>query len=79
MDKLIEIYEDGGCPMFILALLLLLGIYCLESLIFYLLWSWLAISYFNAPVLNYWACMGIVYALHFLRGIIFGRSSNRKN
>ena len=57
MDKLIELYEDEGCLMFVLALLLglalVFGIYCFQGWIFYLLWSWLAISYFNATFLGY--------------------------
>lgn len=83
MDKLIELYEDEGCLMFVLALLLglalVFGIYCFQGWIFYLLWGWLAIGYFNAPFLGYWTCVGIVFALHFLGRIIFGRSSNKKD
>lgn len=82
-DKLVSVYEDCGCLAFILVILLCLalvfGIYCLQGWIFYLLWGWLAVGYLNAPFLGYWVCVGIVFALHFLGRIIFGRpaSSNK--
>lgn len=79
-DKLFSVYEDCGCLVFILVLLLCLGlafgIYCLQGWIFLLLWNWLAVGYFSAPTLGYWACVGIVFALNFLGKIIFGRSSS---
>jgi len=82
-DKLVSVYEDCGCLGFILVILLCLGlvfgIFCLQGWIFYLLWGWLAVGYLNAPFLGYWVCVGIVFALHFLGRIIFGRpaSSNK--
>lgn len=83
MEKLIDLYEDEGFLLFFLACVLVIalifGIYCLQGWIFYLLWGWLAIGYFSAPPLGYWACVGIVFALHFLGRIIFGRSSNNKD
>lgn len=82
-DKLVSVYEDCGCLVFILVCLLCLGlvfgIYCLQGWIFLLLWNWLAVGYFSAPVLGYWVCVGIVFALHFLGRIIFGRSSGSKD
>ena len=74
-EKLVAVYEDYGCLMFILLCLLglglVFGIYCLEGWIFLLLWNWLAVSLLNAPVLGYWVCVGIVFALNFLRKLIF--------
>ena len=56
-DKLVSVYEDCGCLVFILGLLLCLGlvfgIYCLQGWIFLLLWNWLAVSLLNAPALGY--------------------------
>jgi hypothetical protein len=82
-DKLVAVYEDGGCLAFILVLLLCMGlvfgIYCLQGWIFLLLWNWLAVSLLNAPALGYWVCVGIVLALSFLGRIIFGRSSSNKD
>ena len=82
-DKLVSVYEDCGCLVFILVCLLCLGlvfgIYCLQGWIFLLLWNWLAVGYFSAPVLGYWVCVGIVFALNFLGKIIFGRSSSSED
>lgn len=76
------IYETCGCLLgtiiIILCLALVLGIvfgvFCLQGWIFMLLWNWLAVSLFNAPALGYWVCVGIVFALHFLGRLIFGRT-----
>lgn len=82
-DKLVDVYEECGCFVFLLCCLLCLGavfgIYCLWGWIFLLLWNWLAVSLLNAPVLSYWVCVGIVFALHFLGKIIFGRPSSNKD
>lgn len=75
------IYETCGCLLgtivIILCIALILGIafgvFCLQGWIFMLLWNWLAVSLFNAPVLSYWVCVGIVFALNFLGKLIFGR------
>jgi hypothetical protein len=78
-NKLVSVYENCGCLVFLLCCLLCLGfvfgIYCLQGWIFLLLWNWLAVSYFSAPVLGYWVCVGIVFALHFLGRMIFGRTT----
>ena len=82
-NKMVSVYEDCGCLVFILVLLLCLGlvfgIYCLWGWIFMLLWNWLAVSLLNAPALGFWVCVGIVIALQFLGRLIFGRSSNSKS
>ena len=74
-EKLVGVYEDYGCLLFIVCIILCLGlvfgIYCLEGWIFMLLWNWLAVSLFSAPALGYWVCVGIVFALNFLRKLIF--------
>ena len=81
--KLVAVYEDCGCLVFILVCLLCLGlvfgIYCLEGWMLLLLWNWLAVGLLNAPALGYWVCVGIVFALQFLGRLIFGRSPNSKD
>lgn len=80
------IYETCGCLLgtiiIILCLALVLGIvfgvFCLQGWIFMLLWNWLAVSLFNAPALGYWVCVGIVFALHFLGRLIFGRTRGNR-
>jgi hypothetical protein len=77
--KLMSVYEDCGCLVFllccVLALGLVFGVYCLQGWIFMLLWNWLAVTYLSAVVLPFWPCVGIVWALHFLGKIIFGRTT----
>lgn len=71
-----------GKDWFVVALILLLclglvfGAYCLSGWIFMLLWNWLAVGLLSAPALNYWVCVGIVFALKFLGNLIFPKSSN---
>lgn len=70
-----------GKDWFIVALVLLLcvgfifGAYCFSGWIFMLLWNWLAVELLSAPALNYWVCVGIVFALKFLGNLILPKSS----
>ena len=67
---------------FLVAMTLLLcvgmifGAYCLSGWIFMLLWNWLAVGLLSAPALNYWMCVGIVFALKFVGNLIFPKHSN---
>ncbi len=71
-----------GKDWFIVALVLFLcvgvlfGVYCLCGWIFMLLWNWLAVELLSAPALNYWVCVGIVFALKFLGNLIFPKPSS---
>ena len=61
------------CVLFIIALFF--GIFCFEGWIFMMLWNWLAVELFSAQILSYWTCVGIVFALHFIGRLLFGRKS----
>lgn len=78
-DKLMEAYEVGGCGLFLLCIILCLGlafgIYCLEGWLLMLVWNYVAVSYFSAPVLGYWAWVGIAWALSFICGLLRPRVS----
>ena len=82
-EKIDNLYEECGClgatliilGVVILILGLVFGIYCLQGWIFMLLWNWLAVSLFGATTLGYWVCVGIVFALQFIGGLLFRRSS----
>ena len=82
-DKIENLYDECGCLgatliimlVIILVLGLVFGIYCLQGWIFMLLWNWLAVSLFGATALSYWVCVGIVFALQFIGGLLFRRSS----
>ena len=79
--KLVEVFEDagGGCLGCLTAIICLIiaggiffGIFCLEGWILMLLWNWLAVELFGAPILGYWLCVGIMFAVWFIRRTVFG-------
>lgn len=80
--KIENLYATCGCIVatLIIVLIVVLGlalcfcVFCFEGWIFLLLWNWLAVGLLNAPVLGYWVCVGIVFALNFIGRLIFGRS-----
>ena len=49
------------------------GFLCLRAWIIMLLWNWIAVSLFNAPVLNIWLALG----LSLLCSMLFKSSSNK--
>lgn len=85
-EKIESLYEECGCLgatlimmlVVILVLGLVFGIYCLQGWIFMLLWNWLAVGFFGVTTLGYWHCVGIVFALQFISGMLFGKRSSVK-
>lgn len=81
-DSMVEICEKCGCLLggllivlcLILALGIAFGVFCFEGWIFLLLWNWIAVGCFSAPILGYWVCVGIVFGLNFIGKLIFGRT-----
>jgi hypothetical protein len=86
MKKMFSIWKDTfnkcgggsvGCLGVIICLVLTggicFGIFCLEGWLLMLLWNWLAVELFSAPVLGYWVCVGIMFAIWFIRQIVFGK------
>lgn len=81
-DNMVEICERCGCLLggllialcLILALGIAFGVFCFEGWIFLLLWNWIAVGCFSAPILGYWVCVGIVFGLNFIGKLIFGRT-----
>lgn len=86
-NKVSELYSNCGCLLgtliligiFIFALALAFGIACFEGWIFMLLWNWLAVELFAAPLLSYWICVGIVAALNFIAGLLRPRVTVNNN
>ena len=80
MSKVKELYQVCGCFLATLIILLLVvlavglivGTFCLEGWVFMLLWNWVAVELFNAPVLGYWLCVGIVIFITFIGRLFFG-------
>ena len=57
----------------LLALGIIFGFLCLRAWILMLLWNWVAVSLFNAPILNFWLAVG----LSLLCNMLFKSSSNK--
>ena len=78
-DRLVGLYEDYGCGMLLLGILLVLaiafGVYCLEGWLLMLVWNYVAVVYFSAPILGYWSWVGIAVILTWLCGLLRPRSS----
>ena len=68
-----------GCLAVIVCLILgvgiCFGIFCLEGWLLMLLWNWLAVELFGAVVLEYWTCVGIMFAVCFIRQTVFGKKT----
>lgn len=79
-ERLVGLYDNYGCGMFLLGILLVLaiffGMYCLEGWLLMVVWNFVAVGYWSAPVLGYWAWVGIAWALHWLCGLLRPRSSD---
>ena len=80
MSKVKELYQVCGCflatliiiLLVVLAVGLIFGTLCLEGWVFMLLWNWVAVELFNAPILGYWLCVGIVIFINFIGRLFSG-------
>lgn len=47
------------------------GLWCLEAWLVMLLWNWVIVSLFGAPVLTFWLSFGLVWLFHLLtKGLV---------
>jgi hypothetical protein len=46
------------------------GVMCLQAWLVMLLWNWIAVDLFGAPVIGYWTAFGLQWLCH----ILFGRT-----
>ena len=42
------------------------GLWCLQAWLVMLLWNWVIVSLFGAPVLTFWLSFGLVWLFHLL-------------
>ena len=42
------------------------GLWCLQAWLVMLLWNWVIVSLFGAPVLTFWLSFGLVWLCHLL-------------
>ena len=61
--------DDIGCGL-ILIIIGILALLFVGPAITMLLWNWIAVSLFNAPVIGYWTAFGLQWLCH----ILFGRT-----
>lgn len=67
VKKLMDIWEDYPTGLAILAIIAVVicaiawtfGLMCLQSWIVMLLWNWVAVGLFDAPVLSFWVAFGL--------------------
>jgi len=43
--------------------------YCLSGWIFMLLWNWVLVDLFSAPIISFWQSLGIIILLSFISGM----------
>ena len=60
--------DDVGCGLIILIVIGLIALIFLGPAITMLLWNWIAVSLFNAPVIGYWTAFGLQLLCHMLFG-----------
>lgn len=80
MSKVKRLYQACGWFLATIIILLLValvvglvfGTFCLEGWIFMLLWNWVAVELFSAPILGYWLCVGTVIFITFIGRLLFG-------
>lgn len=75
IDKMVdawESYETGLAILLCIGIVVgyfawMFGVMCFHSLLVMLLWNWVAVQLFNAPVLTFWVAFG----LRWLCGLLF--------
>lgn len=66
----------NGFGTIVLVALVVFGSWALEGWIFMLLWNWIAVGSFSAPVLTFWQSFGLCLLLSVIGG--FFKSSSSK-
>ena len=86
MNKIVDVWNDYPAGMaiaiYVVAIVLALGwvfgVMCLQAWLVMLLWNWVAVELFGAPVLGFWVAFG----LRWLCSLLFkgaGISTKSKN
>lgn len=69
VKKLMDIWEDYPTGLAILAIIAVVicaiawtfGLMCLQAWLVMLLWNWIAVGLFGAPVLSFWVAFGLCW------------------
>lgn len=67
VEKIVDAWEDYSVGVAILAIIGIVigaiawcfGVMCLQAWLVMLLWNWVAVSLFGAPVLSFWMAFGL--------------------
>lgn len=62
--------DNIGCGTIFLICLGILALCFLGPALVMLLWNWIAVGLFNAPVIGYWTAFGLQWLCH----LLFGRT-----
>lgn len=69
-EKLVSAYEDYGCGVFLLCVLLVLalafGVLCFEGWLLMLVWNYAVVAIFNAPPIGFWIAVCFVWLLNII-------------
>lgn len=80
IEKIVDAWEDYSVGVAILAIIGIIigaiawcfGLMCLQSWLVMLLWNWVAVDLFGAPVLGFWTAFG----LRWLCSLLFKSKAN---
>lgn len=67
IEKIVDVWDDYSVGVAILAtvgivigaIALTFGVMCLQAWLVMLLWNWIAVGLFGAPVLSFWVAFGL--------------------
>lgn len=67
VEKIVDVWDDYSVGVAILAtvgivigaIALTFGVMCLQAWLVMLLWNWIAVGLFGAPVLSFWIAFGL--------------------
>lgn len=67
VEKIVDVWDDYSVGVAILAtvgivigaIALTFGVMCLQAWLVMLLWNWIAVGLFGAPILSFWVAFGL--------------------
>lgn len=69
IEKIVDVWEEHSVGVAILAIIgivigalaLSFGVTCLQAWLVMLLWNWVAVNLFGAPILGFWMAFGLCW------------------
>ncbi len=78
-EKIVEVWDNYDGVFAVIAVIAFIigflgvtfGLWCLQAWLVMLLWNWVAVTLFGAPVLTFWLSFGLVWLFHLLtKGLV---------